>query len=155
MTDTVDTTVLPGLLTALRLPSIARHWQHYVTVADREGWPAARLLGTLLELEVAERAQRRIQRHQAESGLPPGKTFATFDFTAAPGLRKGFSPEALNGISSVCRDGPALRLGVHRRPMMLLGMMGEVGGHSGRARHDLGSRPTGADRHRYFPPHRP
>ena len=88
MTDTVDTTVLPGLLTALRLPSIARHWQHYVTVADREGWPAARLLGTLLELEVAERAQRRIQRHQAESGLPPGKTFATFDFNAAAGLRK-------------------------------------------------------------------
>ena len=39
MTDTVDTTVLPGLLTALRLPSIARHWQHSVTVADREGWP--------------------------------------------------------------------------------------------------------------------
>ena len=38
---------------------------------------------------------------------------------------------------------------------LLLGMMGEVGGHSGGARHDLGSRPTGADRHRYFPPHRP
>jgi DNA replication protein DnaC len=88
MTTTADTAGLPGLLTALRLPSIARHWQHYAAVADREGWPAARLLGTLLELEVAERAQRRIQRHHAESGLPPGKTFATFDFEAAAGVRK-------------------------------------------------------------------
>ena len=74
MTTTTDTAALPGLLTALRLPSIGRHWQHYAAVADREGWPAAKLLGTLLELEVAERVQRRIQRHHAESGLPPGKT---------------------------------------------------------------------------------
>jgi len=89
MTTTTDTAALPGLLTALRLPSIGRHWQHYAAVADREGWPAAKLLGTLLELEVAERVQRRIQRHHAESGLPPGKTFATFDFEAATGVRKG------------------------------------------------------------------
>ena len=95
MTGTVDTTVLPGLLTALRLPGIARHRRHCVTVADREGWPAARPPGTLLEPEVAEPAQRRIQRHQAESGPAPGKTFATFGFTAATGLRKAHVPDCV------------------------------------------------------------
>jgi DNA replication protein DnaC len=83
-----EATLLPGLLTELRLPSIARQWRPLAEQADRDGWPAARLLATLFELEHAERAQRRIQRHHADAELPPGKTLATFDFTAAPGLRK-------------------------------------------------------------------
>jgi DNA replication protein DnaC len=56
--------------------------------ADRQGWPAAKLLTALLEIEVADRGTRRIQRHRAESDLPAGKSLATFDFDAAPGLRK-------------------------------------------------------------------
>jgi DNA replication protein DnaC len=83
-----DAAVLPTLLTALRLPSIGRHWKRLTEIADREGWPAAKLLATLVELEVADRSSRRIQRHRAESGLPAGKSFANFDFDAAPGLRK-------------------------------------------------------------------
>jgi DNA replication protein DnaC len=83
-----DTTALPSFLTALRLPSIARNWKRITDTADRDGWPAARVLATLLELEVAERASRRIQRHRDQSELPAGKTFATFDFAAAPGVRK-------------------------------------------------------------------
>ncbi len=83
-----DAAVLPTLLAALHLPSIGRHWKRLTETADREGWPAAKLLATLVEIEVADRSTRRIQRHRAESGLPAGKTFATFDFDAAPGLRK-------------------------------------------------------------------
>jgi len=83
-----DTTALPSFLTALRLPSIARNWKRITDTADRDGWPAARVLATLLELEVAERASRRIRRHRDQSELPAGKTFATFDFAAAPGVRK-------------------------------------------------------------------
>ena len=37
---------------------------------------------------MVERAQRRIARHLRESGLPEGKTFATFDFAAVPTVRK-------------------------------------------------------------------
>src|SRR3546814_15779980 len=37
---------------------------------------------------MADRSSRRIQRHRDQSGLPAGKTFATFDFDAAPGIRK-------------------------------------------------------------------
>lgn len=80
--------VLPTLLKALRLPSISRNWKRLADTADRDGWPAANLLASLLEIEMAERASRRIQRHRDQSGLPAGKTFATFDFDAAPGIRK-------------------------------------------------------------------
>ena len=83
-----DIAVIPHLLTTLHLPSIGRHWKRLTETADREGWPAAKLLATLVEIEVADRSTRRIQRHRAESGLPAGKSFATFDFDAAPGLRK-------------------------------------------------------------------
>lgn len=88
MTITVDTAKLPTLLTALRLPTIARLWPDFCARADKEGWPAARLLAALAELELAEREQRRIQRHLAEARLPPGKTLDTFDFSLVPSLGK-------------------------------------------------------------------
>jgi DNA replication protein DnaC len=62
-TITVDTARLPLLLGELRLPTVGKQWQSFTERADREGWPSARLLATLAELELAERAQRRIQRH--------------------------------------------------------------------------------------------
>src|ERR1700684_2664879 len=86
MTDMTmtDATLLAFLLTELRLPSIARNWKRITEAANREGWPAQKTLATLLEIEVAERASRRIQRHRDQSATPVGKTFASFDFTAAP-----------------------------------------------------------------------
>src|SRR3546814_329168 len=80
--------VLPPMSKALRLPSSNRNWKHLTDTADRDGWPAANLLASLLEIEMADRSSRRIQRHRDQSGLPAGKTFATFDFDAAPGIRK-------------------------------------------------------------------
>jgi len=80
--------VLPTLLTELRLPSINRNWKSLTETADRDGWPAAHLLASLFEIEMNERATRRIQRHREQSALPPGKTFATFDFDAATAIRK-------------------------------------------------------------------
>jgi DNA replication protein DnaC len=85
---TVDTARLPLALAELRLPSIARLWPEFTARADREGWPAARLLATLAELELAERARRRIERHLAEAHLPSGKTLDNFDFAAVPMLSK-------------------------------------------------------------------
>jgi DNA replication protein DnaC len=88
MTITIDTAKLPTLLTALRLPTITRLWPDLCARADKEGWPAARLLAALAELELAEREQRRIQRHLAEARLPPGKTLDVFDFSLVPSLGK-------------------------------------------------------------------
>ncbi len=82
----VDVHALPAMLTALRLPSFHRHWTSLAQCADTEGWPAARFLAALAEVELAERETRRIQRHLAESRLPGGKTLATFDFKALPAV---------------------------------------------------------------------
>lgn len=84
----IDTTRLPLLLQELRLPAITRLWPEFTERADKEGWPAARLLSALAELEIAERGRRRIERHLAEARLPPGKTLDNFDFAALPMLSK-------------------------------------------------------------------
>jgi len=85
---TVDTAKLPLLLSELRLPSVARLWPDFAARADKEGWPAARFLTTLAEIELAERARRRIQRHLQEARLPPGKTLDSFDFAVVPTLSR-------------------------------------------------------------------
>jgi DNA replication protein DnaC len=81
---TVDAARLPLLLGELRLPTVAKLWQTFTERADREGWPSARLLATLAEFELAERAQRRVQRHLLEAQLPSGKTLDSFDFATVP-----------------------------------------------------------------------
>ncbi len=65
-----NTATLPVLLSALRLPSIARHWTRHAETADREGWPAVRLLATLFELEIADRTARHIQPGQSLESYP-------------------------------------------------------------------------------------
>ena len=84
----IDHARLALLLTELRLPTIKSLYPEFTAQADKEGWPAARLLAALTEHEVAERARRRIERHLAEARLPPGKSLENFDFTAVPMLSK-------------------------------------------------------------------
>lgn len=84
----IDVARLQLLFNELRLPAIKHIWQNFTERADKEGWPAARLLAALAEHEVAERARRRIERHLAEARLPPGKTLAGFDFNAVPMISK-------------------------------------------------------------------
>lgn len=85
---TIDAARLTLSFNALRLPTIKAVWPQFTEQADREGWPAARLLAALAELEIAERARRRIERHLAEARLPPGKTLDGFDFAAVPMISK-------------------------------------------------------------------
>jgi DNA replication protein DnaC len=84
----IDTARLSLLLNELRLPSIKTTWPRFTEQSDREGWPGARLLATLAEHEVAERARRRIERHLLEARLPPGKTLEAFDFSVVPMISK-------------------------------------------------------------------
>ena len=84
----VDTTRLPLLLHDLRLPAIARLWPEFAERADKEGWPAARFLSALAELEIAERGRRRTERNLAEARLLPSKTLDNFDFSVVPMLSK-------------------------------------------------------------------
>src|SRR3990170_872677 len=76
------------MLGELRLPTIGRLWSQFAERSDKEGWPAGRFLGALLEHKLAERAKRRIERHRAESQLDPTKTLASFKFAEVPMLSK-------------------------------------------------------------------
>src|SRR3954471_23010488 len=87
-TATIDAGRLSLALTDLRLPAIKLVWADFAARADKEGWPAARFLAALTEHELAERANRRIQRHLQEAYLPPGKTLENFNFEAVPMLSK-------------------------------------------------------------------
>lgn len=98
MTITDNTTAKPSgpidigrvtlMLGELRLPAIKAVWQEIAARADKEGWPAARFLAAVAEHEIAERTRRRFERHLDDARLPPGKTLATFDFTAVPMVSK-------------------------------------------------------------------
>ncbi len=88
MTGAVDPGRNALMLTELRLPTIGQLWPELARRSDKEGWPAGRFLGALLEHELAERAKRRTERHRAESQLDPTKTLASFDFAEAPMLPK-------------------------------------------------------------------
>jgi DNA replication protein DnaC len=84
----IDAAKLPVMLSSLRLPSINRLWQQIAEQADNEGWGPARFLATLCEHELADRHQRRIARHMAQSGLPRGKSLVSFEFAAVKSLNK-------------------------------------------------------------------
>ena len=86
--STIDAGRLGIMLNELRLPSMKAMWADFAARADKEGWPAARFLGTLAEHELAERDRRRIERHLIEARLPPGKTLDSFDFDAVPMISK-------------------------------------------------------------------
>lgn len=86
--SSVDKARVDLLLTDLRLPTIKSMWEKLSEQANKEGWPAAKFLCALAELEVAERSRRRIERHLAAAQLPSGKTLATFEFESVPMVSK-------------------------------------------------------------------
>ena len=83
-----DAAALNLMLGELRLPTIKSLWPQFTAEADREGWPAARLLTALTEHEIADRARRRFQRRLSEARLPSGKTLDSFDFSVVPMVSK-------------------------------------------------------------------
>ena len=83
-----DAARLPVMLTELRLPTIKRQWAELAEQSNREGWPAERFLGILLEREMHERESRRLARARFDSHLPPDKALSSFDFAAVPAVSK-------------------------------------------------------------------
>ncbi|WP_366509346.1 ATP-binding protein, partial [Mesorhizobium sp.] len=67
---------------------MSRNCKHLTDTADRDGWPAANLLACLLEIGIAERASRRIQRHREQSGLPARQDLRHFRIDFPSGIRK-------------------------------------------------------------------
>lgn len=71
---------------------VYRPWRPAATTSRRWRWrPAGRShrpLATICEYGLAEREQRRLQRHTREALLPAGKTMATFDFSAVEPIQR-------------------------------------------------------------------
>ena len=84
----IDTDNITFMFSRLRLPSMKNGWERLADKADAEGWPAARLLSTLAEIELADRQRRRIQRHLGEARLLPAKSLESFDFDAVPTISR-------------------------------------------------------------------
>lgn len=99
------------MLGELRMPTIGRLWPEFAERSDKEGWPAARFLGGLLEHEVAERAKRRIERHRIESQLDPAKTLASFEFAEVPMLSKAHVMALASGDAWLDRGATVLIFG--------------------------------------------
>jgi len=59
-------------LNELRLPAIKALWPRFAEQSGKEGWRAARLLSALVEHELAERDQCRVERHIVQARLLPG-----------------------------------------------------------------------------------
>ena len=98
-TATCEPARIALMLGELRLPTIGRLCSEFAERADKEGWPAGRFLGALLEHELAERAKRRIERHRHESQLDLTKTLASFEFAEVPMLSKAHVMALASGDS--------------------------------------------------------
>jgi DNA replication protein DnaC len=72
------------LLRALKLPGFLGHFQGVAEQAEREGWGFERYLHHLAEVELEERARRKIERLLRSSGLPPEKTLVTLELDRLP-----------------------------------------------------------------------
>jgi DNA replication protein DnaC len=72
------------LLRSLKLPAFAAHHEEIARQAEREGWAIQVYLRHLVELELSERKQRKIQRLRKDSELPSDKTLATLDLERLP-----------------------------------------------------------------------
>lgn len=80
-------TVQPSLdilLRGLKLPSFVGAHEEVARKAEKDGWGCLQYLRHLVELELEERRQRRIERLQRASDLPSEKTLATLESSKLP-----------------------------------------------------------------------
>lgn len=75
---------MPIMLRSLHLPAIQREYGNLSKQAETKNWSFEQYLKMLLELEINERAERRIERLLKRSGLPEGKNLAALDQKLVP-----------------------------------------------------------------------
>lgn len=112
-TSRADAAHIELQLAELRMPTMKLMWAKLADEADKEGWPAARFLATLTELEIAERGRRRFERNLAESELPKDKTLSTFNFARVPMVSKAQITALASNDSWLEQGANALFFGRH------------------------------------------
>jgi DNA replication protein DnaC len=89
---------LAMLLRLLKLPAVVASHEELARQAERDGWPHLEYLGRLVELEIAERRQRRIERLRKGSGLPEDKTIGALQVEKLP-------PKVRRQVPALCEGG--------------------------------------------------
>jgi DNA replication protein DnaC len=89
---------LAMLLKALKLPSFVASYEELARQAERDGWTHIEYLRRLVELEVSERRQRRIERLRKGSGLPQDKTIGSLKVEKLP-------PKVRRQLPALCEGG--------------------------------------------------
>lgn len=93
----MDSASLPMMLRALRLPSVLSHYRSTAETAIANDWSFESYLRALLEIETADRAQRRTARLLKQSGLPEGKTLDTLKMELLPQKVRRITPTLVDG----------------------------------------------------------
>jgi DNA replication protein DnaC len=92
-----ETPSLDILLRTLKLPSFVAHRAEITAQAERGGWGFDRYLSTLVEMELAERRRKRVDRLARQSGLPADKTLATLNVAMLPAAVRRMLPALCEG----------------------------------------------------------
>lgn len=94
---TQETGGLTICLKALHLSAFASRLQETTATAESQGWSYQQYLQYLVELELEDRRQSRIERLRKASGLPGDKTLASLDTGALPERVKKILPSLCEG----------------------------------------------------------
>lgn len=94
MTGTASTEVL---LRSLCLTTMVREYGDLARKAEKNNWGHEQYLHNLCEVELAERAGRRVKRRLKQAGLPDGKTMETPDQRLLPLKVRRQIPRLLEG----------------------------------------------------------
>jgi DNA replication protein DnaC len=95
-TNEIREEVLQLRLRGLRLPGFLAHYAALAERAIVEGWGPIEYLTELVDVEVAERADRRLKRLLDEAELPAGKTLKSLELTR-------YAPPMRAQIQELCR----------------------------------------------------
>lgn len=88
---------MDGILRELKLPAVLAHRAEVASKAEREGWSFDRFLQHLVELELEQRHQRRLEKALRASKLPIDKTLATLDTKRLPAPVRRMLPSLCEG----------------------------------------------------------
>src|SRR5436309_4502152 len=89
---------LAMLLRLLKLPSFVAAYEEFAQHAAHDGWTHTEYLRRLVELEISERRQRRIERLSKGSGLPEDKTIGSLKTEKLP-------PKVRRQVPALCEGG--------------------------------------------------
>lgn len=97
VTTDVQEELLKLQLKALRLPGILAHYAELARRAIAEGLGPVEYLAQLVEVEVAERADRRLKKLLDDAELPDGKTLASLELPRYPAPMRAQIQELCRG----------------------------------------------------------